>query len=140
MARPDPVNLDNGLRGVTRLGIDTAPLIYLIENDPRNDALVLNAIQRITSGQIVGITSVITLSEVLVRPFLAGDAVLQQRYRDILLHSAGFRTCSIDSAAAERAADLRARYGLRLRMHPDRDRARRTMRSVLNEPTAASRG
>ena len=40
--------------------------------------------------------------------------MLQQRYRDVLLYSTGFDMRPIDPAAAERAADLRARYRLRL--------------------------
>jgi hypothetical protein len=34
------VKLDGALRGVTHLGIDTAPIIYLIETHPRYVALV----------------------------------------------------------------------------------------------------
>ena len=108
------MKLDDALRGVTRLGIDTAPLIYLIEAHPLYGAIALEIAGRITAGQIVGITSVITLGEVLVHPFARGDTGLRQRYRAVLLESVGFRTCPIDAASAERAAELRARYGMRL--------------------------
>ena len=108
------MKLDDTLRGVTRLGIDTAPLIYLIEAHPRYGATVLEIAGRITAGRIVGITSVITLGEVLVQPFIRGDAEPRRRYRDVLLEGVGFRTCEIDASAAERAAELRAGYGMRL--------------------------
>lgn len=63
---------------------------------------------------LAGVTSVITLGEVLVQPFSLGNTQLQTQYRNILLNSAGLRTCPIDAQAAERAAALRARYGMRL--------------------------
>jgi hypothetical protein len=67
------VKLDDALQGVARLGIDTAPIIYLIESNARYDALVLDVVQRIADGRITGITSVITLSEVLVLPLSRSD-------------------------------------------------------------------
>jgi predicted nucleic acid-binding protein len=62
---------------------------------------------------LVGITSAITLTEVLVQPFMSANVRLQQEYRDILLYSPNFEVVPIDLDVAERAADLRARHGLR---------------------------
>jgi predicted nucleic acid-binding protein len=108
------VKLDDALRGVTRLGLDSAPLIYLIEAHPIYRPLVREAVRRISDGQMAGITSVVTLGEVLVQPFARGDVLLQQRYRNALLNGTGLRTLPIDEGMAERAAELRARYGMRL--------------------------
>jgi predicted nucleic acid-binding protein len=108
------VRLDDALRGVRRLGLDSAPLIYLVEDHPRYADLVDEVTRRISDGGMVGVTSVITLGEVLVQPFARGDERLRQRYRDILLNGIGFLTLPIDAALAERAAELRARYGMRL--------------------------
>jgi predicted nucleic acid-binding protein len=58
---------------------------------------------------MVGVTSVITLAEVLVQPFVHSDRNLQQRFRSLLLDSDEFRTVPVDAALAERAAELRAR-------------------------------
>lgn len=69
---------------------------------------------RISGGQMDGITSVITLGEVLVQPLARGDVRLQQRYRDALLNGVGIWTLPVDAALAERAAELRARYRIRL--------------------------
>ena len=55
----------------------------------------------------------ITLSEVLVHPLSQGNIQLRDAYHRILLNSHDFATLSIDAAIAERAAELRARYGLR---------------------------
>ncbi|MGB9181858.1 MAG: hypothetical protein WCB68_21690 [Pyrinomonadaceae bacterium] len=56
--------LDDALSGVTRLAIDTSPVIYFVEAHPKYDALVTDIFQRVADGRILGATSVITLSEV----------------------------------------------------------------------------
>lgn len=108
------MKLSDGLQGVSRLGFDTAPLIYLIEARPPLDAIVLEIVRRVEAGEITGITSVMTLGEVMVQPLAHGDVELGRRYREVLLKSAGFQTCPIDADAAESAAQLHARHGLRL--------------------------
>lgn len=108
------MKLGDALRGVVLLAVDTAPIIYFIEAHPRYNALVTEVFQRIADGTYEGITSVISLGEVLVQPLRHGDERLQRQYRDVLLGSAGFHTRPIDAAMAERAAELRARYGVRL--------------------------
>ena len=105
--------LDDALQGVQRLGVDTAPVIYFIEANPRYDALVTEIFQRISSGVLDGLCSVITLTEVLVQPLRHGDHKVARDYTDLLLHSRHFATVSIDSAIATTAGDLRARYNLR---------------------------
>jgi predicted nucleic acid-binding protein len=108
------VRLDDDLRGVTRLGLDTAPLIYLIEAHPTYRLLVREVVRRIAAGRMDGVTSVVTLGEVLVQPFANADVRLQQRYRDYLLDSVGFMMLPVDAAPAERAVELRSRYRMRL--------------------------
>jgi predicted nucleic acid-binding protein len=105
--------LDDALAGVKNLGLDTAPVIYFVEKHPQYDALVTEIFQRIDNGMLVGITSVITFTEVLVQPIRRDDAKLQQEYSELLLHSADFETMPIDAETARRAANLRAKYNLR---------------------------
>jgi predicted nucleic acid-binding protein len=107
------IKLADALIGVTRLGFDTSPVIYFVEANPKYDALVTEIFQRVANGAPLGITSVITLSEVLVQPILHQHALLQQEYRDLLARGRNFGTLAISAAIAERAAELRARYRLR---------------------------
>jgi predicted nucleic acid-binding protein len=107
------MKLDDALAGIDSLGFDTAPIIYFVEAHPHYDALVTEIFQRVAAGTIQGITSVITLTEVLVHPFQRGDAHLGDEYRALLLASRDFQTLPIDGGIAEQAANLRARYGLR---------------------------
>lgn len=108
------MKVEEALSGVSRLAFDTAPIIYFVEANPTYDALVSNIFNRIESGVIEGRTSVITLSEVLVKPILAGRKDLQDNYRELLLESSNFQTLPIDAIVAESAARLRSVYGLRL--------------------------
>ena len=107
------MTLDAALVGVTHLGLDTAPLIYFIERHPTYIERVRAVVQRIATGTLTGHTSVITLSEVLVKPLRLGQTALAQRYRHFLSHSRNLVLHTLDAAIAERAAELRARYGLR---------------------------
>ena len=105
--------LGNALAAVSALGFDTAPVIYFIEANPLYDRLVTSIFESIENGDILGFTSVVTLSEVLVQPIRNSDAKLSHQYRNLLLHSANFFARNITAAVAETAADLRARYQIR---------------------------
>lgn len=108
------MKLDDALKGVSRLAFDTAPIIYLIETNPAYDKLVSNIFNRVQTGEIEGWTSVISLSEVLVRPIASGRKDLQDAYRSLLLDSSNFHTLAINARVAENAAGVRSTYGLRL--------------------------
>jgi len=58
-----------GLRG-TVVGLDTAPLIYLIEENSIYFPFVLPFFEALDRGEFVAVTSIITLAEVLVVPML----------------------------------------------------------------------
>ena len=74
----------------------------------------MNAIiEAIEDRPIEAVSSVITLTEVLTYPLKLGNTRLEREYRDILLHSGGFRLLTITAQIAESAAALRARYNLR---------------------------
>src|SRR5437016_10214400 len=107
------MKLDDALQGVSSLAFDTAAIIYFVEANPSYDKLVTNIFNRVAAGVVEGWTSVISLSEVLVQPIVSGRKDLQIRYRELLLNSANFHTLAI-TAGAEKAARIRAAYGLRL--------------------------
>lgn len=49
-----------------------------------------------------------------MQPLRVGNTALAQRYRRFLLQSRNFSTVPFDATIAERAADLRARYNVRI--------------------------
>lgn len=107
------MKLDDALKNISTLAFDTAPIIYFVEANPTHDTLVTAIFQRIENGKITGVTSVISLCEVLVHPIRNQNHNLKQRYRDILQNSPNFFTRLINSTVAENAAELRAKYNLR---------------------------
>jgi predicted nucleic acid-binding protein len=105
--------IDNTLHGITRLFVDTAPLIYLIEQHPVYLPIVREVVRRIDEGVVEAYSSVITLTEVLTQPIRLGRSDLAAKYRHILSEARHFELTPIDVAIAEMAAEVRARYNLR---------------------------
>jgi len=107
------MKIDDALVGVTLLGIDTSPFIYFVERHPNYVDRVREIIRRIDGGIIRGVSSVVTLTEVLTHPKRQGQTQIETNYRDLLCHGRNFSLLPIDVATADQAADLRARYNLR---------------------------
>jgi|HubBroStandDraft_5_1064220.scaffolds.fasta_scaffold101169_2 predicted nucleic acid-binding protein len=96
------------------VGLDTAPLIYLIEENSAYLPIVRPFFEGVDRGEFRVITSVVTLAEVLVHPMREGDHDLADQYRRILLQAKHVVTLPVSEAIAEQAAELRARHGLRM--------------------------
>jgi predicted nucleic acid-binding protein len=101
----------NDLSGKT-VGLDTAPLIYFIEENSTYIEAVRLFFEAMDRGNFIVVTSSITLLEVLVHPLRNNNKELASEYRDILLNSK-LITSDVSSAIAEQAAQLRASYNLR---------------------------
>jgi len=95
------------------VGLDTAPLIYLIEEHPVYLDRVRPFFEAMDRGEFAVVTSTVTLLEVLVHPFRHRDAKLAEQYRNILLNARGLTTVSMAPDIAEEAARLRAVYNIR---------------------------
>lgn len=100
------------LRGST-VGLDTAPLIYYIEEHPTFLPRVAPFFEAAERGEFRVVTSLVTLTEVLVHPLREGRDELAQQNRDILLQSANLTAVPLNESIAEQAAELRARHSLR---------------------------
>jgi len=105
--------LDVVLKGITHLGLDTSPIIHFIESNPKYDNSLLDVFSRIDLKEIVGVTSMITLCEVLVHPLSKNNTGLYIRYCELLLENYHFSTIPITADVAKRASMLRAKYGIR---------------------------
>ncbi len=95
------------------VGLDTAPLIFYIEQQPDYIALLRPFFADLAQGQLRIVTSTVTLLEVLVHPLRHGDEVLAHQYNDILLSSPHVSTLPVTYATAQEAAELRARHSLK---------------------------
>jgi predicted nucleic acid-binding protein len=93
------------------VGLDTAPLIYFIEENPAYMPLVRPFFEAADRGEFQIVTS--DLTEVLVHPLLRGDPRLADQYRRILLRARQVTTVAVSEEMAEKAAELRGQHGLR---------------------------
>jgi predicted nucleic acid-binding protein len=70
--------------------------------------------EAIHAGRLEAVTSSLSLLEVLVVPYRAGNMTLAEKYEAVLTRSRGLRSIDIDRAQLRAAAQLRARHaGLR---------------------------
>lgn len=101
----------NDLQGKT-VGLDTAPLIYFIEENPAYIETVRFFFEAMDRGDFTVVTSTVTLLEVLVHPLRSNNKELAAEYRDILLNSR-LMTLEVSNTIAEQAAQLRATHNIR---------------------------
>ena len=95
------------------VAIDTAVFIYFIEEDPRFLPLIEPLFQEADRGARELVTSAITLLEVLVVPYRAGNRLLADRYEALLTRSRGVRVVDLTRAQLRAAAQLRATTGVK---------------------------
>ncbi len=96
------------------LTIDTAPIIYYLEDHPVYAERFAPVFDAIAAGRIQAVVSAVTLAEVLSGPLAAGKEVLAAQYREVLCRSAGWRMQPVDEEIAVTASRVRVRHKLRL--------------------------
>jgi predicted nucleic acid-binding protein len=99
---------------VTRLFLDTAPVIYYVEQNPDYTLLVDQVFLAIDEGSLEGVASSITLAEALVRPIRLGLVDLQQAFHHIIVQSERTTFVTVGAEEARQAALIRATYNLSL--------------------------
>lgn len=99
--------------GSGAVAIDTTVFIYLIEEEPRYLPLVAPLFEEADSGKRELVTSAVTLLEVLVVPYRAGDVRLAARYELLLTRSRGVRMIDVTRDQLRTAAQLRAATGVK---------------------------
>lgn len=95
------------------VGLDTAPLIYFIEQNPKYLEMMRLFFRSFARGDFRMVTSTVTLIEVLVHPLRQRNTILAQEYREILLNQESLTVVELTPDIAEIAAQLRATYNLR---------------------------
>ena len=92
------------------VGLDTAAFIYLIEEHPKFLPAVEPVFAAMDAGKIEAFSSGLTLLEVLVVAYRAGDLRLAQSYEELLTQSRGLRLLDIDRSQLRAAAQLRGMH------------------------------
>jgi len=94
--------------------LDTSCFIYTIENNPKyigTTKLILNAI---TDKQINAVTSVITVAEVLRKPFENNDLLLAQMYHSVFTQTKNLETVDLNVELSVNASKISADYNFKL--------------------------
>jgi predicted nucleic acid-binding protein len=97
--------------GPGNVAVDTAIFIYFIEEESRFLPQILPLFQEADHGKRELVTSALTLLEVLVVPYRAGDRHLAEQYEALLTRSRGIRMVELSREQLRAAAHLRATTG-----------------------------
>lgn len=108
------MRMEEALRGVSSILMDSAPAIYHLERHPRY-AKVLDDFFRVRSRRGMEIiTSPVTLAECLVQPVRKTLGELVASYRALLLEGEDTTFHIIGEHEAQLAAEIRVEHNLRL--------------------------
>lgn len=97
-----------------RVGIDTAPLIYFLEGGSPRAAAVRSVLAAANAGDFELTVSAVTEAELFVGPLRRGDPATADPIHALLNGSINLRVVPISRPIARLAAELRARFALRL--------------------------
>lgn len=97
--------------GGGRVAVDTALFIYFLQEHPRFLPLIEPLFRQADEGARELVTSALTLLEVLVVPYRAGNLALAERYEQLLTRSRGIVVCDLSRDLLRAAAELRAATG-----------------------------
>jgi len=96
-----------------RIGVDTMVFIYHLQDHPTYAPLTHPIFEAWEEGRNFGITSVITLLEILVKPKRDGNLAASRDYEELLTTYPNLHILDVDIAVAVLAAELRAKYAIR---------------------------
>jgi predicted nucleic acid-binding protein len=103
------LNLPTG----TTIAIDSAPIIYLIEKAEPYADFLLPLFAQIAQANLKAVTSVITLTEVFVKPLQEQRLDIIDSFMTLLTSGNSFSIIPVTEDIAMRAASLRAKYNYR---------------------------
>jgi predicted nucleic acid-binding protein len=99
-----------------RLAIDTNCFVYLFESEGsrRAEFLASEVFGAFAVGKRTGVTSTLTIAELLVRPYEVGDSSTATALRSAMEGMPGLDLLGVDLGVADDAARIRGRTGLYL--------------------------
>lgn len=108
------MKVDSVLSGINRLFLDTAPVIYYVEQHPQYFVLMQPIFRSLSRGDFVAVTSPVTLAETLMFPLRDSNPQQQQVFTEVITTAAFTTFVAIDAGIAVKAAQLRVQYSLKL--------------------------
>jgi len=105
--------LTERLRPFSVIGLDTAIFIYHFEENPAYLPLTRELLSGIEMGTRRGVTSTITLMEIIVKPLALGRQDVARKYEALLVNFPNLAMVDLDRDVIRQAARLRAEYRIR---------------------------
>lgn len=106
--------LRHRLSGCRLLALDTMVFSYHLACHPRYVPLTTVVLEMVESGQVAGLTTTVTLAEILTLPARAAQPRAMLEYELYLTHFPNLRLLPLDTALARETARVRAATGLRM--------------------------
>lgn len=113
-ATPRAIKVADAFQTLTKVFLDTAPVVYYIEATPGFFAVVDAVFARLDRDLFQAVVSPVTLAECLVLPRRLGQLEIEQAFINFLTHTKGIECVVLDAAVGQLAADLRVRHNLKL--------------------------
>ena len=94
------------------IGLDTMVFIYHFEENQVYSPLTFSIFESLEKGNFKGITSILTLLEVLVKPKRENDSLLVERYKLLFETFPNLQVKTLNENIADIASTLRANYNI----------------------------
>lgn len=94
------------------VGLDTMVFIYHFEENQAYSPLTFSIFESLEEGNFNGITSILTLLEILVKPKKENNSLLVERYKLLFETFPNLQVQEINENIADIASSLRANYNI----------------------------
>ena len=94
------------------IGLDTMVFIYHFEENQIYSPLTFSIFESLEKGNFNGITSTLTLLEILVKPKKENNLLLVERYKILLETFPNLQVKTLNENVADIASSLRANYNI----------------------------
>jgi predicted nucleic acid-binding protein len=110
------MKIDQAFDSVNRIFLDTAPVIYYVEQNPHYSAIANRIFDDLIEENetLLAVASPITLAECLILPLRQEQAELQQDFFELLTMSPNILFENINDNTGFNAAKFRNQYNLKL--------------------------
>lgn len=97
-----------------RVYLDANFFIYVVELYPPMETVLREIVRMLDAGDATGVTSAITLAEVLPGPRRAGNQAVEARFREMISDASGLLVAPVSDAVISASADIRVDLNVRL--------------------------
>jgi len=94
------------------VGLDTMVFIYHFEENQEYSPLTFSIFENLEKGNFKGITSILTLLEILVKPKKENNLLLTERYKLLFETFPNLQVKTLNENIADIASSLRANYNI----------------------------